>query len=177
MELVTTVAQEEAWAQFDETLELAIKLGTNPKRGDHAVRGAAVLPHGTGKSVRVCVFADGEAADQARAAGAKRYYAVISLLIATHTCLYRDTVMLSVCVFANGEAADQVRAAGAEEQHDMMWLGLYYTLECTAIILMWLGLYCSLMCTAMVSYSQGVCFADGEAAEQALAAGAEERCA
>ena len=60
--------------KFDETLELAIKLGTNPKRGDHTVRGAAVLPHGTGKSVRVCVFAEGEDAEKARDAGERSQY-------------------------------------------------------------------------------------------------------
>ena len=63
-------AQTEANAKFDETIELAINLGTDPKRGDHMVRGVVSLPHGTGKTVRVAVFAQGEAADAARAAGA-----------------------------------------------------------------------------------------------------------
>ncbi len=45
-------------------------LGTDPRRGDHAVRGTATLPHGTGKPVRVAVFAEGADADAARAAGA-----------------------------------------------------------------------------------------------------------
>ena len=61
--------QATAKAKFDETLELAINLGTNPKKGEQAVRGTAVLPHGTGKSVRVAAFAEGEDAVAATAAG------------------------------------------------------------------------------------------------------------
>ncbi|KAK9829322.1 hypothetical protein WJX72_005189 [[Myrmecia] bisecta] len=60
-----------AGAKFDETVEVALKLGTDPRRGDHAVRGAVMLPHGTGKTVRVAVFAQGEAAAAAREAGAE----------------------------------------------------------------------------------------------------------
>ncbi|XP_057954634.1 large ribosomal subunit protein uL1c isoform X2 [Malania oleifera] len=55
---------------FDETVEAHVKLGINTRRTDLAVRGALTLPHGTGKVVRVAVFADGEAASEARAAGA-----------------------------------------------------------------------------------------------------------
>ena len=63
--------QAEAGARFDESLEVALNLGTDPRRGDQAVRGAATLPHGTGKAVRVGVFAgDPDVADMARAAGA-----------------------------------------------------------------------------------------------------------
>ena len=57
-------------AKFDEAIDLAINLGIDPRRGDQMVRGAVSLPHGTGKTVRVCVFANGEAAAAARAAGA-----------------------------------------------------------------------------------------------------------
>jgi ribosomal protein L1 len=57
-------------AKFDEAIDLAINLGIDPRRGDQMVRGAVSLPHGTGKSVRVCVFANDEAAEAARAAGA-----------------------------------------------------------------------------------------------------------
>lgn len=56
--------------KFDETFEVSIKLGVDAKKSDQVVRGATVLPHGTGKSVRVAVFAEGDAADQAKAAGA-----------------------------------------------------------------------------------------------------------
>ncbi|KAI3424937.1 hypothetical protein D9Q98_008320 [Chlorella vulgaris] len=63
--------QSLAAAKFDESVEIAIRLGIDPRRGDQMVRGAATLPHGTGKSVRVCVFAKDEAADAARAAGAE----------------------------------------------------------------------------------------------------------
>jgi large subunit ribosomal protein L1 len=59
-----------AKAGFDETIELAVKLGIDPKRSDQQVRGAVVLPHGTGKSVRVAVFAKGEKAKEAEEAGA-----------------------------------------------------------------------------------------------------------
>ncbi|RWR88314.1 50S ribosomal protein L1, chloroplastic [Cinnamomum micranthum f. kanehirae] len=55
---------------FVETVEAHVKLGVDPRRGDQMVRGATTLPHGTGKVVRVAVFAEGAAADEARAAGA-----------------------------------------------------------------------------------------------------------
>lgn len=55
---------------FDETVDVAIQLGIDPKKSDQAVRGATVLPNGTGKSVRVAVFAQGEKAEEAKAAGA-----------------------------------------------------------------------------------------------------------
>ena len=59
-----------AIAKFDETIELAVRLGLDPRKADQAVRGTVALPSGTGKSVRVAVFAAGEAAEAARAAGA-----------------------------------------------------------------------------------------------------------
>jgi large subunit ribosomal protein L1 len=58
------------FAKFDETVDLAIRLGVNPKHADQMVRGALVLPHGTGKTVRVLVFAKGEKEREAREAGA-----------------------------------------------------------------------------------------------------------
>ncbi|MCO5602352.1 hypothetical protein L7F22_056483 [Adiantum nelumboides] len=57
-------------AKFDETVEAAIRLGVDPKRSDQLVRGAATLPHGIGKTVRVAVFAEDEDAEEAKAAGA-----------------------------------------------------------------------------------------------------------
>ncbi len=62
--------QERARAKFDETVDLAVNLGTDPRKGDQMVRGVTVLPHGTGRAVRVGVFAQGEAAEAARQAGA-----------------------------------------------------------------------------------------------------------
>lgn len=59
-----------AGAKFVESVELSVHLGVDPKRSDMIVRGAVKLPHGTGKTVRVAVFADGEAAEEARRAGA-----------------------------------------------------------------------------------------------------------
>lgn len=58
-------------AKFDETIELAMRLGVDPRHADQQVRGAVVLPHGTGKQVRVLVFAKGEKAKEAEAAGAE----------------------------------------------------------------------------------------------------------
>ena len=57
-------------AKFDETVEMAFVLGIDPRQSDQIVRGAVVLPRGTGKTQRVVVIADGEAADAAKAAGA-----------------------------------------------------------------------------------------------------------
>ena len=59
-----------ASAKFDETVELHVKLGVDSRHADQQVRGAIVLPHGTGKTARVLVFAKGDKADAARAAGA-----------------------------------------------------------------------------------------------------------
>lgn len=57
-------------AKFDETIELAVKLGVDPRHADQQVRGAVVLPHGTGKTVKVLVFAKGDKAKEAEVAGA-----------------------------------------------------------------------------------------------------------
>ena len=61
---------ETATAKFDETVELHVKLGVDSRHADQQVRGAIVLPHGTGKTQRVLVFAKGAKADEAKAAGA-----------------------------------------------------------------------------------------------------------
>ena len=59
-----------ATARFDETVEMAVALGVDPKYSDQMVRGTCVLPHGTGRTVKVLVFARGDKAEEARAAGA-----------------------------------------------------------------------------------------------------------
>ncbi len=59
-----------ARAKFDETVEIAVRLGVDPRKADQNVRGTVVLPHGTGKSVRVVVFAKGDKAREAEEAGA-----------------------------------------------------------------------------------------------------------
>ncbi|MHB8927286.1 MAG: 50S ribosomal protein L1 [Bacillota bacterium] len=63
------LVKETAKAKFDETVQVAVKLGVDPKQADQTVRGAVVLPHGTGKSVRVLVFAKGDKAKEAQEAG------------------------------------------------------------------------------------------------------------
>jgi large subunit ribosomal protein L1 len=59
-----------SYAKFDETVDIAVRLGVNPRHADQMVRGAVVLPHGTGQALRVLVFAKGEKAKEAEAAGA-----------------------------------------------------------------------------------------------------------
>lgn len=68
-EAVQTLKSARA-ARFDESVELSVKLGIDPKKSDQNVRGAVVLPHGTGKKSRVIVFAEGPAAEEAENAGA-----------------------------------------------------------------------------------------------------------
>ncbi len=62
--------QKVKYAKFDETVEVTLRLGVDPKHADQMVRGTVVLPHGTGKTVRVLVFAKGEKEKEARDAGA-----------------------------------------------------------------------------------------------------------
>ncbi len=64
------MVKERAVAKFDETIEVALNLGVDPRHADQMVRGVVSLPNGTGRSVRVAVFARGEKADEAKAAGA-----------------------------------------------------------------------------------------------------------
>ena len=66
-----TMLKDVSTSKFNETVEVAINLGIDPRKSDQVVRGATALPHGTGKEVRVCVFAQGEGADMARDAGAE----------------------------------------------------------------------------------------------------------
>ncbi|MEM6384477.1 MAG: 50S ribosomal protein L1 [Pseudomonadota bacterium] len=65
-----SMVKERATAKFDETIEVAMNLGVDPRHADQMVRGVVQLPNGTGKSVRVGVFARGEKADEAKSAGA-----------------------------------------------------------------------------------------------------------
>ncbi|MBI4607989.1 MAG: 50S ribosomal protein L1 [Candidatus Rokubacteria bacterium] len=70
VEEAVELVKKAARAKFDETVEMAVRLGVDPKHSDQMVRGAIVLPHGIGKSVRVVVFAKGEKEREAREAGA-----------------------------------------------------------------------------------------------------------
>lgn len=65
-----TLVKETATAKFDESIDVAVQLGIDPKKSDQLVRGSVVLPAGTGKTVRVAVFAQGEKAEAAKEAGA-----------------------------------------------------------------------------------------------------------
>ncbi|MHB1506162.1 MAG: 50S ribosomal protein L1 [Sulfobacillus sp.] len=71
LEEAVELVKASARAKFDETVEVAIRLGVDPKHADQMVRGAVGLPHGTGRSVRVLVFAKGDKAREAEAAGAE----------------------------------------------------------------------------------------------------------
>ena len=62
--------REVKWANFDESVNLDLKLTVDPRRADQQIRGTVVLPHGTGKKIRVCVFVKGEKAREATEAGA-----------------------------------------------------------------------------------------------------------
>ncbi len=64
------LAKETAVAKFDESIDVSFRLGIDPRKADQMVRGTVALPQGTGKTIRVAVFASGEAADAAREAGA-----------------------------------------------------------------------------------------------------------
>ena len=70
VEEAAALVKDNAKAKFDETVEIAMTLGVDPRHADQMVRGTVSLPHGTGKTVRVAVFARGEKADEAKAAGA-----------------------------------------------------------------------------------------------------------
>lgn len=70
LEEAIRLVTETSHARFDETVDIAIRLGVNPRKADQMVRGTVVLPHGTGKTSRVLVFAKGEKAKEAEEAGA-----------------------------------------------------------------------------------------------------------
>ncbi len=70
LEEAVKLIKERAYAKFDETVDLAISLGVDPRKSDQMVRGSVLLPKGTGKKVRVLVFAKGEKEKEAEAAGA-----------------------------------------------------------------------------------------------------------
>jgi large subunit ribosomal protein L1 len=70
LEDAVKLVQRNATAKFDETIEVALNLGVDPRHADQMVRGTVNLPHGTGKTLRVAVFARGDKAEEAKAAGA-----------------------------------------------------------------------------------------------------------
>lgn len=70
LEEACSLVKQTAKAKFDETVDIAVRLGVNPRHADQMVRGAVLLPHGTGQTVRVLVFARGDKAKDAEAAGA-----------------------------------------------------------------------------------------------------------
>ncbi len=70
LEEAVKLVKEASFAKFDESVDIAVRLGVNPRHADQMVRGAVVLPHGTGKTKRVLVFAKGDKAKEAEEAGA-----------------------------------------------------------------------------------------------------------
>jgi len=70
IEEAVALLKELSTVKFEETFDVSVNLGIDPRKSDQAVRGATTLPHGTGKSVRVAVFTQGDAAENAKAAGA-----------------------------------------------------------------------------------------------------------
>jgi large subunit ribosomal protein L1 len=68
---VKIIKEAASTTKYDETVEVALNLGVDPRHADQMVRGTVALPHGTGKSIRVAVFARGDKADEAKAAGAE----------------------------------------------------------------------------------------------------------
>ncbi len=70
LEEVFSLVKEAAYAKFDEAVDLAVRLGVDPRHSDQMVRGSTTLPHGTGKKVRIIVFAKGEKQREAKEAGA-----------------------------------------------------------------------------------------------------------
>ena len=70
LEEAVSLVKDNASAKFDETIDIAINLGVDPKHADQMVRGVCALPHGNGKDVRVAVFAKGEKAEEAKKSGA-----------------------------------------------------------------------------------------------------------
>jgi large subunit ribosomal protein L1 len=70
LEDALALALKTATTKFDSSLEVHVNLGVDPRQADQMVRASVVLPHGTGRSLRIAVFADGKAADDAKAAGA-----------------------------------------------------------------------------------------------------------
>jgi len=70
VEEAVKLLKDNHYVKFDESVEIAVRLGVNPKHADQMVRGTVALPHGTGKAVRVAVFAQGEKATEAEEAGA-----------------------------------------------------------------------------------------------------------
>ena len=70
VEEAASLVKDNAKAKFDESIEIAMTLGVDPRHADQMVRGTVSLPHGTGKTVRVAVFARGDKAEEAKAAGA-----------------------------------------------------------------------------------------------------------
>ena len=70
-EAVKIIKEAASTTKYDETVEVSLNLGVDPRHADQMVRGTVALPHGTGKSIRVAVFARGDKADEAKAAGAE----------------------------------------------------------------------------------------------------------
>jgi large subunit ribosomal protein L1 len=120
------LAKSSSKKKFDETVDVAMRLGVDPRKADQMVRGTVNLPHGTGKTARVLVFASGDRAEAAREAGAdivgsdelieevQKGRLDFDAVVATPDLMGKVGRLGRVLVFATGERAEQARAAGAD---------------------------------------------------------------
>ena len=119
-----------ATAKFDETIELHLRTGCDGRHAEQQIRGAVVLPHGTGKTVKVLVFAKGTKLDEAQAAGAvssrkKEGMSTGMIVLIVILCILASPVILGVASAGIGVAAGLIAA----------WLGLIVGFGATAVAL------------------------------------------
>ena len=125
-----SLVKKNATAKFDETIELHIRTGCDGRHAEQQIRGAVVLPHGTGKTVKVLVFAKGTKLDEAQAAGAvssrkKEGMSTGMIVLIVILCILASPVILGVASAGIGVAAGLIAA----------WLGLIVGFGATAAAL------------------------------------------
>ena len=125
-----SLVKKNATAKFDETIELHIRTGCDGRHAEQQIRGAVVLPHGTGKTVKVLVFAKGTKLDEAQAAGAvssrkKEGMSTGMIVLIVILCILASPVILGVASAGIGVAAGLIVA----------WLGLIVGFGATAAAL------------------------------------------
>ena len=125
-----SLVKKNATAKFDETIELHIRTGCDGRHAEQQIRGAVVLPHGTGKTVKVLVFAKGTKLDEAQAAGAvssrkKEGMSTGMIVLIVILCILASPVILGAASAGIGVAAGLIAA----------WLGLIVGFGATAVAL------------------------------------------